>query len=84
MIRGRRMARYTGTLEPGEFIIVQDVFKRIAQDACFKDDSDRLDWLGRFIINAFQGGITDNDRLYQHCLAASSSIGGVSPERSFI
>jgi hypothetical protein len=68
------MARFTGTLEPGEFIIVQDVFKRLTQDACFRDDGDKKDWLGRFIINAYQGGITDNDRLYQHCLAASSTI----------
>lgn len=73
MIRGRRMARYTGMLEPGEFTIVQDVFRRITQDACFRDDSDKKDWLGRFIINAYQRGITDNDRLYRHCLAASST-----------
>lgn len=66
------MAHYTGTLEPGEFIIVQDVFMRLAQHASFKDDSAKRDWLGRFVINAYQGGITDNDRLYQHCLAASS------------
>jgi hypothetical protein len=78
------MARYMGTLEPGEFIIVQDVFRRITQDACFKQDSVKRDWLGRFIINAFQAGITDNDRLYRHCLAASSSIGDTSPEIDLI
>lgn len=68
------MARFTGTLEPGEFIIVQNVFKRLTQDACFRDDGDKTAWLGRFIINAYQGGITDNEGLYQHCLAASSTI----------
>lgn len=78
------MARFTGTLEPGEFNIVQDVFRRITQDACFKQDSVKLDWLGRFIINAFQAGITDNDRLYHHCLAASSSIGETAPEFNLI
>lgn len=78
------MARYTGTLEPGEFIIVRDVFRRITQDASFKDDSAKLDWLGRIVINAYQGGITDNDRLYQHCLAASSSISEASSAFPFI
>lgn len=78
------MARYTGTLEPGEFIIVQDVFKRVTQHAWFKDDSAKLDWLGRFVINAYQGGITDNDHLYQHCLAASSSIAATASEHRLI
>jgi hypothetical protein len=68
------MARYTGALEPSEFILVRDVFRRITQDVWFKGDSTRLDWLGRFVLNAYQGGITDNDRLYEHCLAASRSM----------
>lgn len=74
MIRGRTMARYTGALEPSEFILVRDVFRRITQDAWFKDDSTRLDWLGRLVLNAYQGGITDNDRLYEHCRAALLSM----------
>ena len=72
------MAEHTGTLEPGEFIIVQNVFKRITQDAWFGGDSNKLDWVGRFVLNAYQGGITDDDRLYQHCLAATRSVEGVS------
>jgi len=80
MIRGRTMARYTGTLDPSEFIVVQDVFNRLTQHSWFKDDSARVDWLGRFVINAYQGGITDNDSLYEHCLAASSSMADTSPE----
>lgn len=76
------MAHYTGAFEPGEFIIVQDVFNRLTQHAWFKDDAARRDWLGRFVINAYQAGITDNDRLYQHCLAASSSIAGTALQAS--
>jgi len=67
------MAGHRGTFEPDEFIIVRDVFRRITEDSWFRDDTNRLDWIGRFVFNAYQGGITDNDRLYQHCLAASQS-----------
>jgi hypothetical protein len=74
------MAQYTGTLEPGDFVVVQDVFRRITQEVFMKDDSAMLDWLGRFVINAYQGGITDNDHLYRHCLEASSSIAQTSSE----
>ena len=74
------MARYTGTLDPSEFVVVQDVFKRLTQHAWFRDDSARVDWLGRFVINAYQGGITDNNSLYEYCLAASSSMADTSPE----
>jgi hypothetical protein len=80
MIRGRTMARYTGTFDPSEFVVVQDVFNRLTQHAWFRDDSSRVDWLGRFVINAYQGGITDNDSLYQHCLAASSSMADATSE----
>jgi hypothetical protein len=74
------MTGYTGALEPDEFIIVQDVFKRITQDAWFRDDSDKLDWFGRVVFHAYQGGITDNDRLYEHCLEASRLAAEGSPE----
>ena len=67
------MAGHHGAFEPDEFVIVRDVFKRITQDAWFTDDTGRLDWFGRFVFNAYQDGITDNDRLYRHCLAASVS-----------
>ena len=65
------MALYTGALDPSEFILVRDVFRRVTEDAWFGDDSTRLDWLGRFVLNAYHGGITDNDRLYEYCRAAS-------------
>jgi len=67
------MAGHHGAFEPDEFDIVQDVFRRITKDAWFNDDKGRLDWFGRVVFNAYQGGITDNDRLYQHCLATSLS-----------
>jgi hypothetical protein len=78
------MARYTGALEPSEFILVRDVFRRITQDVWFKADSTRLDWLGRFVLNAYQGGITDNDRLYEHCLAASRSMANATFETRLV
>ena len=80
MIRGGRMAGHSGAFEPDEFIVVRDVFRRITEDAWFGDDKSRLDWLGRFVFNAYQDGITDNDRLYEHCLAASLSAAEASSE----
>ena len=72
VIWGRAMAKYTGAFVPAEFEVVQSVFKRVAEDAWFKDDLATLKQFGLIVIHAYQGGIVDSDGLYAHCVRAAN------------
>ena len=68
------MGTYKGALQPVEFEVVRGVFKRIASRSWFKDDIPTLNSFGLVVLHAYQGGIVDDELLYQHCLAASKAL----------
>lgn len=68
------MERNWGALQPEEFSLVQGVFKRVANDAWFKDDIVTLNKFGLIVLNAYRGGVTETEQLYEHCRNVSQSL----------
>ena len=68
------MGRAWGTLQPEEFSVVQQVFKRIARDAWFKDDIETLNRFGLIVLHTYGSGITDEEQLFARCSDASRQM----------
>jgi hypothetical protein len=61
------MKNYPGILQVEEFAVVRDVFKEITSEPWFPSDEDRRAKFGRYVIHAYQSGITDKGKLYDTC-----------------
>ena len=64
----------SGILEPTELDLVRNVFKRVATNSSFKNDIPSLNRFGLIVLHAYQGGIVDQEQLYEHSLAASKNL----------
>jgi hypothetical protein len=58
-------------LQPEQFDVVQDVFKRIAKEPWFSTDSARRNEFARHCLQTYQAGVTDPDRLFEACQQAA-------------
>lgn len=54
-------------LQPEEFDVVQNAFKRIAREPWFIKDIARQNAFARHCLHVYQAGMTDPDRLFEAC-----------------